>query len=185
MAKKPWMTPDAEGLLARVEADEKWDLLPILADALEEGGYPDGETLLAMRDPDQTAGYLGQEQNDFRWLKRLVNGEIIFHDVRAAVDFFIHHAREFGDCHYDEDDSSQVVTAPEDFGWLLEVYDTYASTGAKTYLSYETPDAAWEARDVAARHYLALTGVELEKKTLNGLPDETELYTPAPFRCAC
>ena len=62
-----WITPNVVGLLAGIEADQAWDRLPILADALEEGGYEDGPALLAMRSGDSLLAN--------PWLRRVVEGK--------------------------------------------------------------------------------------------------------------
>jgi hypothetical protein len=109
-----WMTPNVVGMLTKIEKDSAWDVLPILADALEEGGYTDGPALLAMRSGDSLLAK--------PWLIRLVEGKAKFTEVKNAVNWMTEHAKKFGDSEYAEDDvdfERPILGAGKTFEWLL------------------------------------------------------------------
>jgi hypothetical protein len=62
-----WRTPSVVGICAKIREDQDYSLLPVLADALEDSGYPDGEVLVQMR-ISNTYGY-----NERSLLPRLVS----------------------------------------------------------------------------------------------------------------
>jgi hypothetical protein len=187
--EKPWMTANAEGLLTTVLAS-RWDVLPILADALEEGGFPDGEALLAMRDVTQAEKYLGQSLNDFRWLERVIRQEAKFVEVKEAIDYLSTQAKFFSSWEDSRDDywdngGEGPFPIGQTFDWLLGVHDRYVASEEDESLGYNTPDEAGTNAKECWKHYEVLTGVKMKLETLQYGNEPSFEYAPMPFRCSC
>lgn len=134
-------------------------VLPILADALEEDGYPDTDTLCDLRAtpemPPHTAAVV---------LARLEGG-----DVEASLDWLeaFAHQHLHG---YEGDEISGRWTAAD----LIKALDATIAEGEPHYLGFDTPEETWSQRDEILRHYAAVTG--------NAAATD---YGGALFSCSC
>lgn len=165
-----WMTDTVRILMDGIDAERAYDRLPILADALQDGGYgateEEAKVLVLFRAQDELAAE--------PWYRRLVEGAVTVERAKEARDWLAEHAKNFWKGGYDYNDDGEEVGEHQDFRWLIRVCDRYLDTGDDTHLSYDTPDEAWEKREEMWRHYNALTGRGSEKD-----------YDITPFRCSC
>ncbi len=182
---KPWMTESARGLLTNIEIREEWDVLPILADALEEGGYEDGPAMLAMRSDNPSI-------QDKRWLRRIVEGLVTFTAVDEAIATMSELAREIPPVPYDsrsydedgerldEDEDYNPSDYGYDFEWLMGVCKDWVKS-QEEYCFGENNDNSEEQMKKMWDCYEILIGVRAERESYG----QDISYEATPFRCAC
>lgn len=183
---KPWMTPDAKALLDAILRDRAYDRLPILADALEEGGFAEVDTpaLLAMRDNVPCDIFY-----DLRILRRVVEGHVSLQTALAAAAkmeelsqrFVDDNKERFQDRHeYD----GGYGTPPEGMGtlaWIMGVCDNWMKDEEWETFGYNTPACADEVAVEMWPLYEILTGTPAPELERYG----DRFYTVVPFSCSC
>ncbi len=198
------MTGDVVSLLAKIEADKAWDILPILADALEEAGCDDVGLLLALRnDLRYNDDYLRRP-----WLRRMVEGEVTYAEVAEAVDYMTDFADRFREDDWsDEGESWHWETTPAedrpkkdallDFDDMLKICDNYLKTGESAGFGFDTPDYVYAESERMWESYSVLTGplpkmIPEERYRWATITSEVETEVVKvpfdggyPFRCSC
>lgn len=180
-------------LMDRILAEEAWDLLPILADSLEESGCDWYDGLLI---PLRT----GDTRLHGPWLRRLVDGQITHSELTEALDGLTEIASHFADyddlkwsemtkgMSYREQNEVEVPRLPGPGPeFLIEACARRASDpeshNTYTHLGFDTPDIAYERLDDIWKYYRVLTGEEVREVPTQW--DANEMRTPGLFRCAC
>lgn len=189
------LTPTVQTMMDGIDRDKGYDRLPVLADALEDGGCTDEPLLAALRANDPALCH--------PWYRRAVEGTATVGQVREAVAWLSGHAKHFytsADAYYDSyeyvDDpdaefGARRVDRPDspgqrDLAWLLEVCRTWVEDGDTTFLNYDTPDEASMHAAEMWKHYDVLTGCGPQTEEWESYQTgRMETYPVTPFRCAC
>lgn len=154
------------------------DNLPVLADALQDGGIENRNTgaavLAALRAPETPAWLRG------RWLRRVVAGELTVADARAAYDGLAEIGKNIkDDCADNVPDDERMYYSRYawgvEFDDLVKWLDEYVATGKEHCFGFVGYADRIDHEEMW-RHYSALTG---------WTPPEGEEYDDRPFRCAC
>lgn len=175
----PWLTPTAADLMAAIDDTRAYDRLPVLADALEDGGCDDRPLLDWLRagpgDPDVRPYY-----------RRAVEGHATVAGLAEAVAWLTGFAAEIGD-HYPN---------CETFAGLMESCRAKLTDDDHWEMSYgrNTPDAAIDGVADLWRHYETLTGlrpaepgwhVRMRLEDSEEGDPSPERYAPSLFSCSC
>lgn len=163
------LTETTIGIMNKIDAEQAWQNLPILADALEEAGYTDTDMLTALRsDEERLRG---------PWYRRVIESKATLAEILVSIAWMTACAEHFAKENYWYEDAEHVIPE-ENFNWLMEVCDRYVTIGEETCLGYDTPD--YNATELW-KHYEVLTGTpQPQQEDWSG-----ETYPAHPFRCAC
>lgn len=184
-----WQTSTVLTLMAGVDADGAWDRLPILADALQDAGYPDDEVLAYLREPGDEVG---------PWYRRVVEGVVTLDQVTAAVAYLADFGLNFRhsewadppddlegedlDAWYDDESNARHLDDGLSVSQVLDMCETYVETGEREGFGVETSGIdvgdMWE-------QYAVLTGTPPPVRTGTSWEGKEFTYLPQPFECAC
>lgn len=184
---KPWYTETAKVLVKGILADQAWDRLPILADALEENGCDDTNLLYSLRQGDWENNRKPQAD---QWFDRLIAGVVTVYQIEEACLWMEEFSRHFyGGYNRNADDlrteaESQNVSGVE---WVMEVCADRVKNSDNYFLcsGYDTPSEVNVASmELMWKHYEVLTGTPpvYENYSWRTTPKE---YPATPFFCSC
>lgn len=138
-AKDFWKTLEIVRMCEGMRESKDYSALPILADALEEAGFPDTKLSQKCRDYRDVYG-LG--------LPSRVIGRVLGGDIQDSIDWLTDFASE----------------AQMSFDAFMVAAQEFLRTGEMHYLSFDTPDRAYSETGEMWRHYNIVTGYEVEDK---------------------
>lgn len=186
---KPWYKETAQALVAGIVAENAYDRLPILADALEEEGC-DSYALLQIFRTESAVELIRQSG----CLDRLASGVLSWFEASVAFEFFLHLAAEF--FNYRHDKPEYEIAGEHPLKWVLGTLTSYLDTGDRFRCNgYNNPYP-----DLARlwRHYTLLTGRNATAKPGEGdlydgewlgepFDDENgrDYYGENPYSCSC
>lgn len=177
----PWMTTTVAALMAKIDAEKCYDLLPILADALEDGGFTHESVIALLRTPADAP-----EAFTIRgpWYRRVVEGDATPAQVKEAASRLTEIAAARVETGYDDEGEPVKNGRGQTFDWLMAVCDRYVAMGARWVFGSVSASEV-DQTDVTDmwKAYEVLTGHPAATMVASYGTDRT--YPVSPFRCAC
>ncbi len=130
-----WRTPTVLGVAQSMRAAKDYTAMPVLADALEEGGYADQQVLKKLR------SYRHQDVSGMLLVCHVLGGDLA--DSAAWLEDFA--------------DEVQLSWAS-----LKEAAEQYLHRGKVHCLSFDTPDRVYTDSKEFWKHYGAVTGADVD-----------------------
>lgn len=179
----PWKTETVGLLLTAILTENAYDRLPILADALEEGGYDNGAVLHCLRG--------GDEFLNGPWVERLIVGSVSPLRVAESFAYLLRFADlcrdpdrdepEIAD-HGDRSPKELLGSNVDKVNWVIATLRSYNREDADfVELGYGVHSASAMAYQELWNHFTVLTGETL----IESRQYSYQYHGMDPFECAC